>query len=59
MTFVGIVENQGEVSASWIKVTVNLKDKGGKVVASDFGWVEARELLPGEKWPFEVSFFGN
>jgi hypothetical protein len=52
---VGEVKNNGDKTATFVKISATLYDKSGAVVGTDFAFTSPSDVKAGHKAPFEVS----
>ena len=51
---VGEVENGGNTTAKFVKVTMTFYDANGTVVGTSFTYTDPHDLAPGAKGPFDL-----
>lgn len=56
---IGSVRNDGQATAEFVKVIVTLYDTDGVPIECDSGYVNSRDLTPGQSSTFDINFINN
>lgn len=51
---VGQVENYGNTTARYVRVSVSFHDRQGRVVDTDYGYTDPPDIPPGRRVPFKI-----